>query len=378
MKREIFLWLVFFLVVVPNAWGKARLYCPRNINLGRLAEGKVIKFSLKVSNEGDSPLIIKGVKHSCGCLKFLGPPLPLEILPYALRELYFSFNTTGYNGEVKRYIYLYSNDTQNPYFKIDVYSLVRPQGSSFFERFKGFNAGIVLFAGLIDGINPCAFTVIVFFIIFLKSCGYKKRFLWTSGTGFIFAVFLAYLGLGLGIIKTLEHIPFYPQLYALFYTFVGALALVFSFYNFYDAFVFLRTKDYSKARTHLPQSIKNKIQLSITKFLRRRGGALILLLLSLVLGFWIAVLESACTGQVYVPTIVYILKASSSYGKLALVYLLLYNIAFILPLVIVFLLGLWGITSAEFSEFMKKHYFLIKVLMGSLFLFLSAVLILIH
>ena len=57
-------------------------------------------------------------------------------------------------------------------------------------HFKVFKPLAVISAGLVDGINPCAFTVIVFFISFLALQGYRRPELIVIGLAFIFAVFL--------------------------------------------------------------------------------------------------------------------------------------------------------------------------------------------
>ena len=61
------------------------------------------------------------------------------------------------------------------------------------SRFKSFTPLVIIGAGLVDGINPCAFTVIVFFISFLAMQGYIKRELTAIGLCFIFSVFMTYL-----------------------------------------------------------------------------------------------------------------------------------------------------------------------------------------
>lgn len=58
------------------------------------------------------------------------------------------------------------------------------------SKFKNFTPFVVSGAGLVDGINPCAFTVIVFFISFLAIQGYRKRELTTIGLCFIFPCLL--------------------------------------------------------------------------------------------------------------------------------------------------------------------------------------------
>ncbi|NQU19041.1 hypothetical protein HQ550_02680, partial [bacterium] len=64
------------------------------------------------------------------------------------------------------------------------------------QKFHSFTPLAVIAAGLIDGVNPCAFTVLIFFISFLTLMGYKKRNLALIGLTFILAVFFTYLSLG--------------------------------------------------------------------------------------------------------------------------------------------------------------------------------------
>jgi cytochrome c biogenesis protein CcdA len=56
---------------------------------------------------------------------------------------------------------------------------------------------------------------------------------------------------------------------------------------------------------------------------------------SFVTGLLVSILEAVCTGQVYLPTIAYVLKRTHLWVE-ALGYLLLYNIMFIAPLFVVF------------------------------------------
>jgi hypothetical protein len=56
-------------------------------------------------------------------------------------------------------------------------------------------------------------------------------------------------------------------------------------------------------------------------------------------------------------------------------YILLYNVMFILPLFIIFLLALWGVTSEQFSGFLKKNLAAIKIIMAALFFSLGVLLV---
>ena len=94
-----------------------------------------------------------------------------------------------------------------------------------------------------------------------------------------------------------------------------------------------------------------------------------------MVGVTISLLELACTGQVYLPTILYMLKSGSS-G--ALTHLVVYNLAFILPLVIVFGLAWTGMRSDALIQFQRRNTALVKILTGILFLALAAFLLFGH
>ena len=80
----------------------------------------------------------------------------------------------------------------------------------------------------------------------------------------------------------------------------------------------------------LPSSFKKRIHASI----RTRVRTAALAGSSLVLGFLVSIFEFACTGQVYLPLLGYLARMHRQARRLGL--LLLYNLCFILPLLVVF------------------------------------------
>jgi hypothetical protein len=67
---------------------------------------------------------------------------------------------------------------------------------SIVERFKGLGLLTIVSAGLIDGINPCAFATLIFFVSYLAFIGRKKKEVLWVGMGFSGAVFITYLLIG--------------------------------------------------------------------------------------------------------------------------------------------------------------------------------------
>lgn len=245
------------------------------------------------------------------------------------------------------------------------------------ERFKSFRPLAIVGAGIVDGINPCAFTVIVFFISFLALQGYRKKELFIIGLSFIFAVFLTYLLLGVGLFGFLYRLKSFWVITKIFNYSVGAVSVILGILCIYDIFKFKTTANPESMVLQLPKTVKNQIHKVIGLHYRinklkeaQEAGTkrhiLPLLLSALVTGFIVSILEAICTGQMYLPTIAFVLK--TTHLKLeAFGYLVLYNIMFVVPLLIIFVLALLGVTSGQFSKVFTKHMLAVKMLMAAMF-----------
>lgn len=250
-------------------------------------------------------------------------------------------------------------------------------------RFKTFEPLAIIGAGLVDGINPCAFTVIVFFISFLSLQGYRRIELVCVGLAFIFAVFLTYLLLGLGIFNFLYSLKGFWIIIKTVNIFIGIFSITLGIFALYDFYKFRKTGKTEGLLLQLPAAVKNRIHYVIGLHYRRpkdsgginsRPHIVKLLISALITGFLVSLLEAVCTGQLYLPTITFVLKTTPLKLQ-ALGYLLLYNFMFVLPLFIIFLLALLGATSGQFSEFFKKRLLAIKIIMAVVFFGLGIFLI---
>jgi hypothetical protein len=243
------------------------------------------------------------------------------------------------------------------------------------KHFLGFTPFAIVSAGLIDGINPCAFTVIVFFISFLSLQGYSRKDMALIGSSFIIAVFLTYLLLGLGLLSvfySLKGLWFLRKALnwgiGIFTLFLGILALR-------DILQFKKTGSTEGMALQLPGSIKNQIHKVIGLAYRKNTAAstkvaarpmFAVLGTAFATGFLVSLLEAVCTGQVYLPTITFVLKTTPIKLQAA-GYLVLYNMMFIAPLVVIFLCALAGVTSGQFGKFLHRHFLLTKSLLAMMF-----------
>lgn len=245
-------------------------------------------------------------------------------------------------------------------------------------RFQAMKPFVVTAAGLIDGINPCAFSVIIFFISFLALQGYRKRALVVIGLTFISAVFITYLLIGLGLFSFLYRLEGFWLVSRVINFSIGVFSIVLGMLSLYDFFKFKKTNKTEGLILQLPQAVKAQIHSVIGRHYRNKNGGAQksifgLVISALVTGFLVSILEAVCTGQTYLPTIVFILK--NHYDLKALAYLLIYNLMFVMPLLVIFFMALWGATSEQFTKFLRSHLLSIKMLLALLFFTLGAFLI---
>ena len=102
------------------------------------------------------------------------------------------------------------------------------------ERFKRWSLSAVLIAGLIDGINPCAFATIIFLVSYLTFAGKKAKEILIYGTVFTSGVFIAYLLVGMGLMAFLHQLSAFPLVSKGVYLFIALFALSLGLISLYD------------------------------------------------------------------------------------------------------------------------------------------------
>lgn len=183
------------------------------------------------------------------------------------------------------------------------------------------------------------------------------------GVAFTLGVFLTYLGVGL--LKFLASLPFLSAVSRWVYGLTAALCLFLAVVSLYD---------WWQARRGKPEEMRLKLPLSlrrwINRVIREGAGLRAFVPVSFVTGVAISLIELACTGQVYLPTIIFVLGVPGLQARAGL-YLVLYNLIFILPLVVVFLLAYFGTTSQQLGQFISRRAATVKLATAGLFVLLT-------
>lgn len=233
------------------------------------------------------------------------------------------------------------------------------------DRFSRLTFLPVAGAGLLDGINPCAFATLIFFLSYLSMVGRRGKDLLIVGSAFTAAVFATYLLVGLGFATVIGKLSFLAGLSRWIYRLTFLLALTLGFLNLYD-WRLARRGRLNDITLQLPDGLKKAIH----KVIRSRVRLQNLAAAALVTGILVSLLELACTGQVYLPTILYVMEFPAMRVHAAL-YLILYNLMFIVPLLVVFTLAYLGTTSQTLTDWMRRHAPAVKLATAGLFFLLA-------
>ena len=181
----------------------------------------------------------------------------------------------------------------------------------------------VVVAGAVDGINPCAFTVLLLFITALTSTlragetnikALRARMMGLGGI-YIAAIFLTYLALCVGLLKSLD---FFTRQHVQA-RFGALLAILFGLWMLKDYFL-----PELGWRLQAPGQVGD---------IARQMAQKATLPALIVGGFLIGLCTVPCSGAVYLGVLS--LLALQPTALLGYAYLVLYNIIFILPLVVI-------------------------------------------
>jgi len=218
----------------------------------------------------------------------------------------------------------------------------------------GISIPLIVGAGLLDGINPCAFAVLVILLIYLMSLGSRQKMI-LAGIVYSAAVFFFYFLSGVGIFTAIQTTGMVKG-----FSFVAAMiAIIAGILMIKDAFY--PGKGPSLA---IPEGRKGVISRYIEKSTVPSA---------FVLGILVGMFELPCTGGIYLAILSMISLRTDVSGGLG--YLLIYNFAFILPLLIIIALVAWGLPPERVNEFRLEQRRVIRIIIGCIMFFFAAIIL---
>ena len=202
---------------------------------------------------------------------------------------------------------------------------------------------LVIASALIDSINPCAFSVLIFLLISIVTLENRRGILMVGGV-YIAAVFIFYLLSGFGLF-TLVSLSGFSRALSL----IGAtVAVVLGVISVLDV---LRNRD--EFLLVIPASKKEQIERYISTAS---------LPAAFVLGIFVGIFELPCTGGIYLAILGLM---SRNYTLMeGLPYLVLYNFIFVLPLILILLLVSYGVAPERANVWRVRHRRTLRLIVG--------------
>jgi glutaredoxin len=224
-------------------------------------------------------------------------------------------------------------------------------------------------AAFIDGINPCAFAGIVFLVSCIGMINRRPlREVFLTGITYILGIFFVYFLIGIGLSRALLAISSLTGVTRIIYILAGTITIVLSLISFYDWHT-LRTRaegSQNKIILQLPTVFKVKIRSIISKY----GNMKFIVPFGFCLGAIVSILEFFCTGQIYLPTIMYMVRMPELKSR-ALFFLGIYSFVFVLPLIIILITIIAGLKTGRVKVFGEGGTKLVKLSTGIILMLLS-------
>jgi len=188
---------------------------------------------------------------------------------------------------------------------------------------RGLSFSLIVIAGLLDGINPCAVGMLILLLGYLLVFAHEPKRMVKLGLIYITTVFVTYFLIGLifsQIVYGLISQPWYEPVSHVIKYIIVALIWLAALINIKDVFFYGNWFSLGVSKGEVPILMKliKKVDWPAT----------------LLLGFVVTIFELPCSLPLYVGSIA-IMTEAFSYAR-TIGYLLVYDLMFVLPLFLVF------------------------------------------
>jgi cytochrome c biogenesis protein CcdA len=225
--------------------------------------------------------------------------------------------------------------------------------------------GAVFLAGLLDGVNPCAFSAMVFLVSALAVAGRSRRTMLAVGLFYALGIFITYSLVGAGLLSGIRRIAVSSGMQTWLEMILGIILGLLALLSVIDGVRLSRGR--TDLLLKLPKNLSGRVHGIIRHSVRSgaaAGG-------SFVLGAVVALIELGCTGQVYLPTIAWMISRGE--GSRPWFWLAIYNTAFIIPLLIVFGVSYKGVSAVKLAGIFKTKGAAVKYVTAGLFTALAVI-----
>lgn len=340
------------------------VYPPEGVDFGEITPNEASERSIELQNTSKRTILVSEVKGCCGSDASLSP---MRIEPLAFATLTVSLKPM-LPGEFTKHVQIFCDDPESPVLAIPVTgTAVKNKAPLATDRWT-FPA--VVLAGIVDGFNPCSFATMISLAGILAIGGRKRKARIIGGLSFCLGSFVTYMLMGLGLMQVLRALNGLRLLHDIVIAILVLSLIILSFLSFRDALRFRKIPVFSVVTLKLPEGVRNLIrQIAMSSW---RGPAVALA--GFGCAFLVTLLDALCTGQVYVPVLALISREPGAWSSFAL--LAIYNLAFISPLVAVFILASKTTDAFQMAKWSSRNVIPAKIALGSVFALLAVLLLL--
>lgn len=214
----------------------------------------------------------------------------------------------------------------------------------------------VISLALTDAVNPCAFAVLLMLLLAITTSNPKsKKKILLSGLAFSLSIFIMYFLYGLIFITFFK--SFSGNISIIFYKAFAVFAVLLGLWHLKDFFYYKP----GSIGTEMPMKLRPKVQRLLSKATSPRGA--------FVIGLFVTVFLLPCTIGPYII-------ATSSLAFIDLIksmpLLLLYNLIFIIPMIVITLLIYFGFKKIQdLGKWKEKNIKYLHLISGAIILILG-------
>jgi len=229
---------------------------------------------------------------------------------------------------------------------------------------KGLTFSLVVIAGLLDGINPCAIGMLILLLGYLLVFAHEPHRMIKLGLIYIATIFITYFLIGIVFSQVVYNLlawPLYQEISHIIKYIIIALIWLAALVNIKDFFWYGKGFSLGVSKKEVPILMRliQKVDWTTT----------------ILLGVLVTLFELPCSLPLYVGAIA--VMSSSFHYLYTIGYLLLYNIMFVTPLIIVYAVLVKSHHIFEAKDIQERANRWMKLSMGIAQIIIGIVLLLI-
>lgn len=313
---------------------------------------------IKTGDGGDNKLLKQLLSEDLNeFLKTSGDLKSIKPIKVALSGKFLEFDQAL---ETKGWVFQWRNSDLNGFIG-EVGQNNQPSENNSASNYQD-EIGLTLFKiislAAVDAVNPCAFAVLILMLITILTYNPKdKKKILLAGIAFIFSIFLMYLFYGLVIIRLFKLIQALTSIRIWLYKILGILATILGILNIRD---FIKYRP-GRIGTEMPMFLRPKVKKIISRATSPKGA--------FVVGLFVTVFLLPCTIGPYV--ICGGILCAFDLLK-ALPWLLLYNLIFVVPMLVIVGIIYFGVSKVDnISGWKDKNIKYLHLIAGIIILFLG-------